>query len=287
MKRRRILLLLALVAVAAGVVFFWPRGPKEPVYQGKGLSHWINQKSSFVEAMTNANVNNAIKAIGTNALPWLMSEFTRSESRWRSAFNRWALRHPSIGLRFGDSWDRIGTAAWGLAFLGTNAATALPTLAPYLADTNRGLWASVAMGGAGELALPYLIPALTSTSRTERMNAAHGLGSAVHHSDAAIPGVVQLTQNSNVQVKVMALMALGNAKGRSELLIPVYKEALSSPDASILRVAAYSVAGMGEVTKAVITELRLLVTNADPSVVRGASNALFRIDREALRLRGR
>jgi len=30
MKHRRILMLLALVVVAAGIVLCWPRGPKEP-----------------------------------------------------------------------------------------------------------------------------------------------------------------------------------------------------------------------------------------------------------------
>jgi hypothetical protein len=286
MSRRRILLLLALAAVAAGLFLGWPRGPKEPVYQGKGLSHWINQKSGFVETMTNANVVNAIKSIGTNALPWLLSEFTLPESKWRSTFNRWISVLPGIGFRFGDKQDRVRTAALGLAFLGTNAAPALPILATYLGDADRSGWASVAMGGAGELALPYLLPALTSTSRTERLSAANGLGNAVYHSDAAIPAVVQLTQNSNAQVRLFALMALGNAKGRPDLLIPVYKEALSSRDPSTLRMAAVALAGKGEVTKAVTPELLRLMTNADPSVVRAASNTVFQMDPAALPRRG-
>jgi hypothetical protein len=34
MKRRRIFVLAAVVMVLALVVIAWPRGPKEPVYQG-------------------------------------------------------------------------------------------------------------------------------------------------------------------------------------------------------------------------------------------------------------
>jgi hypothetical protein len=291
MKRRRILLLFALaaVAIAAGFVLFSPRGPKEPIYEGKKLSYYIQEARGIADlgskslAVQRQNAGrNAINSIGTNAVPWLMSEFTGSEPKWRSAFNRWVSAHSSIGFRFRDRQDRLMNAAFGLAFLGTNAAAALPTLAAYLGDGQSGYWASIAIGGAGEMALPYLLPALTSTSRTERRSAGNGLGSAVHQSDAAIPVVVQLTQHSNLQVRLIALMALGNAKGRSDLLIPVYQEALSSADPSTLRVAAYAVGHKGEVTKAVIPDLLRLMTNSDPSVVRASSNTLFRFDRSLL-----
>ena len=291
MKRRRILLLLALAVVAtvAGFVLFSPRVPKEPVYEGKRLSEWIKEARGIADLGSKSlplqrqeSARKAINAIGANGLPWLMSEFTRSESKWRGAFNRWAARHPSIRLRFRGNQDRVMTASFGLGFLGTNAAAALPTLAPYLRDQELGYWASLAMGGAGELALPYLLPVLISTNRTERFRAEAGLGSAVYHSVAAIPVVVQLTQHSNVQVRYAAFMALGNAKGRSDLLIPVYKEALSSSDPSTLLVAAYALEQKGELTKALIPELMRLVTNANPLVVRAASNTLSRIDPAAL-----
>src|SRR5262245_30938470 len=44
MKRLRILLLLALAAiVAVGLVLFWPRGPKEPVWCDVPISQWITE----------------------------------------------------------------------------------------------------------------------------------------------------------------------------------------------------------------------------------------------------
>ena len=38
MTRRRFIFLCELVLLAAGMAALWPRGPKEPVYQGKKLS---------------------------------------------------------------------------------------------------------------------------------------------------------------------------------------------------------------------------------------------------------
>jgi len=43
MKRRRILYLLAGVALLAAAFLIRPRGPKEPVYQGKALAQWISE----------------------------------------------------------------------------------------------------------------------------------------------------------------------------------------------------------------------------------------------------
>ena len=40
MKRRRVLCLVAGVALLAAAFLVWPRGPKEPVYQGKALTQW-------------------------------------------------------------------------------------------------------------------------------------------------------------------------------------------------------------------------------------------------------
>src|SRR5262249_56685440 len=94
MKRRRILLLLALAAVtAAGFTVCWPRGPKEPVYQGKLLSQWLQVP---LENRSNQEVEQAVravKAIGTNALPSLLYEFSRPLPLRIESFNLWLSGH--------------------------------------------------------------------------------------------------------------------------------------------------------------------------------------------------
>src|SRR6185436_9207850 len=81
--------LVAVIVVAIGAVVFWPR-PKEPEYQGKKLSEWLEicrydrlpkyGNPAVPEEQLRVAVK-AIRQIGTNALPWLM---------------RWAFYKPSI-----------------------------------------------------------------------------------------------------------------------------------------------------------------------------------------------
>src|SRR5438067_1105808 len=71
-RRRVIIILAACVLMGIGVVAFWP-GEREPVYNGKKLSEWLQLYGSTgisVEQREQAKV--AVRQIGTNALPWLV-----------------------------------------------------------------------------------------------------------------------------------------------------------------------------------------------------------------------
>ena len=104
MKRRRILLMLALATVAMAFVVFWRRGPKEPVYQGKRLSEWIAEASQPLthdpdgrwNIQQKRDAEKAIHSFGTNALPYLLYEFTRPISKWQMPAPR--KRRPRCGV---------------------------------------------------------------------------------------------------------------------------------------------------------------------------------------------
>jgi len=60
-------------------------GPPEPVYAGRGLSHWLggNVSSPAKRAFV-------IESVGPEALPWLVNALPALELRYR--FNAWCLR---------------------------------------------------------------------------------------------------------------------------------------------------------------------------------------------------
>src|SRR4051812_12829515 len=64
-KRRVVRIVLTGVVVVAAVVLLWPRGEREPEYQGKKLSEWIGDEGNPRQA-------DAVRHIGTNALPFLI-----------------------------------------------------------------------------------------------------------------------------------------------------------------------------------------------------------------------
>lgn len=99
-RRRRVAVVLAAcVLVGLGVVPFWP-GEREPEYNGKKLSEWlwiIGTNSTTDRQIINDTTNlasityelshvieavRAVRAIGTNALPFLI-RWTLDAPKWR------------------------------------------------------------------------------------------------------------------------------------------------------------------------------------------------------------
>jgi len=286
MKRRRILLLLALAAVAAAIALFWPRGPKEPVYHGKRLSEWIKQKSSFVEAMTNADVDNAISSIGTNALPWLISEFTRPRSKWRTTLNRWASALSVVDFQLQADEERVQIAMLGLCFLGPDAAPALPTVARYLDDPDRGPMAMAVIAQLGDRASPWLLIATASTNWHVAREAMNVLFRKAHESEPALRALVALHRHTNSDIRMMTAVMLRRFDKQPDLTVPALVAALADPEPEVQSLASFSLSEMGTNAQPAIPALLRLMTSTNTTVASAASNAVFRIDPAALPVRG-
>src|SRR4030095_15746165 len=74
MTSRRVTIKLASVALAAGlilIVLLLP-APREPVHQGKPLTEWLGGFDHNYESTNYSASRAAIRAMGTNALPFLI-----------------------------------------------------------------------------------------------------------------------------------------------------------------------------------------------------------------------
>jgi len=281
MKRRRILLLLALGAVGAGLFLFWLRGPKEPVYQGKRLSQWI-EEADRTDSNEQAIARKAIGTLGTNALPWLMSEFKRPPPKLRNAFYRWVARNTSWDFRSRRHEQRIRLASHGIHFLGSNAAPALPTLFTYLADPERGSRAAHAMAGAGELSLPYMLQAVSSTNRDLAYVGTWALIQLARNTESAIPHLVNMMNHRDFLVRNEALRGLILVDLRPDLTLPPIVQATADADQRIRVYAADLLKNVKAEGKPAVPALQRLMTNSDPIIASAASNTIFRIDPSAV-----
>jgi len=77
-----------LLACLAGLAVWYAFRQHEPVYQGKRLSAWIDEVAALdrlaVIVHSNSPQVQAVRAIGTNAIPWLVSELGKPPPlRWR------------------------------------------------------------------------------------------------------------------------------------------------------------------------------------------------------------
>src|SRR6266436_6483630 len=108
-------------ALLLGLVWFRER---EPVYQGKTLSQWLAPECRY-EASAEA-----IREMGTNALPQLLSWATYETPLWRGTLCRASLRwSPRLAHMFYDkTGEYTGRATWGFYMLGPRASPAIPSL---------------------------------------------------------------------------------------------------------------------------------------------------------------
>ena len=101
--RRVLLILLGCGAVALVAALVWPR-EREPVYQGKKLSEWLEVYSffsvhPFPTDPERIRADDAVYAIGTNATPWLLKWVGHEEGRWTRAMLVTATKLPEKSLR--------------------------------------------------------------------------------------------------------------------------------------------------------------------------------------------
>lgn len=276
MKRRRILLLLALAVVAAGLALFWPRGPREPVYQGIPLSSWLG-----LDPAETTTRHEAVRALGTNALPWLLNEFSSQvpTNGFRVGFNNWADRHTRVTFRF--RIDRVRRAASALQMLGPAVTPALPELARYFGDGLRASDAVFAMAGAGELAIPWFQKALDSTTAEAEIAAVACLERLATRTAAAIPPLVQALGHSNDVVRRMAAWALDAPTPRPDLTVPALTAALADSNAEVRRWAAQGLGWRAQHAASALSALRRLMTDTNRLVAQEAGNAVFKIESAA------
>jgi hypothetical protein len=176
MKRRSIILICSAIAVtfASLALAFWP-GEREPKYQGKKLSEWVQQARDAdfdsSKQQNAAQAREAIRSIGTNALPSLLKWVDYAPAPWKLKASGLAKKLP-----FSDAGDdlrkwltakdekRFIVAIKAFEILGTLAEPAIPRLKEISADKH-------VMYGAEVLRIATSIEIQV---RTERMRAQAG-----------------------------------------------------------------------------------------------------------------
>ncbi len=92
MKSRPLILIASLVGPIGWLAILHHSGPKEPTYQGRTLDEWI---SVFYSGYSGNSTHRtpeekeaseaAIRAMGTNSIPFLVTWLQRDDSNWRSS----------------------------------------------------------------------------------------------------------------------------------------------------------------------------------------------------------
>jgi hypothetical protein len=185
-----VLLAIGWIAVASG----------EPAYNGKSLTYWLDALSnSRYNTPEEQEATQAIRTMGTNALPFLL----KMESRKDSALKRWLLRTCSrqkMMIPLHEAQHYHAKSTWGFAALGKSAKPAVPDLITLLKDPDRQV----------------------------RAMAAHNLSSIGPDAEDAIPSLILLLDERNNGIAIVnALSALGQIHKQPQVVLPRLVEFLN------------------------------------------------------------
>src|SRR5262249_9058316 len=127
--RFRVGLALLLVAIFALAAVLLRQSQSEPIIHGKRLSTWLRgYRMQEVNPNAWAKADEALLAVGTNAVPTLLRMLRRQDSPFKQVLMQLAQRQHIVRLRFIRAEDRHYQAAMAFAKLGPAARGAVPPL---------------------------------------------------------------------------------------------------------------------------------------------------------------
>jgi HEAT repeat protein len=286
MKRRRRFITLAVLGLVAliGFAMFRP-GPPEPVYQGKALRDWLEHFDHNPDAPTYRAAQEAVRAMGTNALPFLIRYLRTKDLPFQPLRVRLKARMGLLrrGEETAGDWRRRAAVACGK--LGTDGAPAIPALVAAMENED----AANAAGYSLSMMLPKSASVLTNILATgnsvARSAAATALGKAYLHPEveemARLALVRALQQDPDPRPRGAAARAFWSWNQRLDLVVPALTGALSDPHPMVRGQAASSLGTLGSPSKPAVPELLKLLKDTDAFLRKQAADALLRIDPEA------
>jgi len=148
-RRRVIVVLLACIVAAVVVAVVWPR-EREPEYGGKKLSEWLLQYQAqyhidgYYDTPELHEAEDAVRHIGTNALPSLLRWVRYEQPAWRDKL-LWLMEKMPRALQNDSLMHKLHPyhaerpdwlALAGFEILGPRASPAVPELARLVNDRN-------------------------------------------------------------------------------------------------------------------------------------------------------
>jgi hypothetical protein len=122
--RKRVQIALAVVLVMlAGVTAWLGLREREPVYQGRRLSVWLEILHREKLAHLDDHAKQAIRHIGTNALPVLIERLRAHDTPLKQLIMKWTQKQAFVHFHFNSADERRPEAIWGYEALGPLAST--------------------------------------------------------------------------------------------------------------------------------------------------------------------
>jgi HEAT repeat protein len=221
MKRGRHIKLWSLVAVGlAGTMVMVGLLSREPSFQGKSLSEWLevyeNEKASSPPPLpTNAprpfptEAVEAIRSMGQPAVDALLDRIRAEDPVWKLKLLALAHKQSLFKVKFQPALLRRAYASAVLHDLGSSASNAVPKLVEWLAEDEWGGGAGWLLAGIGRASVEPLRARLAHGDARDRPRAAQILGWIGPEAAPAVPQLIDSLSDTNQRMRSAAICALG------------------------------------------------------------------------------
>ncbi len=242
-----ILAFVAFLFVACHFLF-----PPEPSYQGKRLSQWAKDKvlsdleaspAEMEEAWAKASTaSQAIRRIGTNAIPFALRYCQMTERPLESKIKDWLDEQQVIKVRVKRESDYRELGLSIFKALGSDAKQAIPALIDLFAndDDNISGYAANSVLQIGPDAIPPLIATLSSTNEITRRVAILTLGGFTTNASAIVPTLLRCLQDQSQFTRRDAARSLGFMGGPTNAIVSALVERLKDEEFVVREAAAMS-----------------------------------------------
>ena len=302
MSKGRYIGAFLLVAIAIAAAFLLLAQNNEPSHRGHRLGWWVDQYGNFeYPAERRAEAKEALLAIGTNAVPYLVNWIRNVDAEPASNL------HPADKDAFRKyTGERAASAAFAFSALGTNAEPVIPTLKAMVANATNGNVcilaerALVRMGPEGFAAvldvidtpgLPQRGVIMQGSELAEHLRPPDATTLAGHedpnfrtNSIRAAPVLLKCLGDNDTFVRQCAFRLL--CFSDSTATVPALTNFISdSPPPEIRRQATEALAKHGTNAAVAVPFLLARFNSSDPEIRGEATNAIAQIAPEILAAR--
>ncbi|EEF60662.1 HEAT repeat domain-containing protein [Pedosphaera parvula] len=255
MGKKRLTLILTLLAGGGVLLFVMMLGAREPQYEGKGLSAWLEDlRQNPPRAGVYNPAVDALREMGTNAVPYLVNLLQAKDSRIKiaAAYLPWWQRW--TGFDFQWAHEKRSAALRGIRVLGPKARGAIPMLAEQMsgdsiAAGHRAQEVAYTLSEVGEEAIPVLEAALTNPNQLSRCAAIMALGRFTSRGDVVVPILIPMLKSGSVMERSAAADALEEFPEQAEVIVPALMGCLEDRNETMRQNAARVLVGFGEKAK--------------------------------------
>jgi hypothetical protein len=288
-KRRQIGLFVGLGLVITAAAFMALR-LREPVYQGKRLSEWLRDFDNGRDNPGHARAEEAVRAMGTDCLPILLSELRAQDSPLIHKLVRLAGRQHWLRVSYTRPETRWARAVDGFRALGQRAEPAIPALIQMFDPGESDRYEShnwdvgSALNAVGPSAAKAVSQLLTNRITLVRHWAMDILtGFRPDHAREAIPELMLcIKTDKELSFRNQAALCLEQiAHEDPDILVPIYIARLEDPNRYPRLNAACSLGKLGGRAIASVPALLSALRDPNTRVRLEAGSALKLVDPEA------